>query len=335
MTDVVMERYLARLVAGDPHGAVGVASELIAAGRSLDQVVEELVCRAQVEVGRRWERNEWSVAQEHAATGASEAVLAALGALAGPERPTSQGSLVAVCVEGEWHTLALRVIAEIVGRSGWDVTFLGPSVPAAQLARYLHDLGPDGLLLSCSVALNLGGARRVIEATRETGTPVLAGGRGFGTDDRRALLLGANAWAGSAVGAVEVLGTWSRFTDPAPPLTHAGYGEHRTIERTSADLVDASMAALVAAFPAVASYDEEQVHRTREDLGYLLGFTSAALLVDDVDLLHEYVTWLDAVLSARGLPEQVVPVTLGAVATALDGSLPLAAAMVRDAASAR
>lgn len=327
-----MERYLARLVAGDSSGAVDVASELLAAGRSLDQVIEELVCPAQVEVGRRWERNEWSVAQEHAATGASEAVLATLGARPGSERATSapKGSLVAVCVEGEWHTLALRVITQLVGRSGWDVTFLGPSVPAAQLARYLHDVGPDGLLVSCSIALNLGGARRVIEATRETGTPVLAGGRGFGPDERRALFLGADAWAGSAADAVRVLGDWSRFTDAAPPLTHPGYREHLIVERTTTELVDRSMEILRAELPAVASYDDDQVLRTREDIGYLLGFTSAALLVDDVELLREYAEWVAVVLGARGLPASMVPLSLETAARATAEQLPLATAMLLE-----
>lgn len=327
-----MERYLARLVAGDSSGAVDVASELLVAGRSLDQVIEELVCPAQVEVGRRWERNEWSVAQEHAATGASEAVLAALGGRSGAERATStpQGSLVAVCVEGEWHTLALRVITQLVGRSGWDVTFLGPSVPAAQLARYLHDVGPDGLLVSCSIALNLGGARRVIEATRETGTPVLAGGRGFGADERRALFLGADAWAGSAGDAVDVLSRWSRFTDAAPPLTHPGYREHLVIERTTSELVDRSMEVLVAEYPAMARYDDEQVLRTREDMGYLLGFASAALLVDDVELLREYVEWVGVVLGARGLPGSIVALSLDTAATVTAAHLPLATSILRE-----
>ena len=330
--EALLERYLAHLAVADATGALGVATSLVDSGTPVDVVVERLVCAAQVEVGRRWERNEWSVAQEHAATAVSETVLDAL--VAGPAAPAPadgpvRGKLAAVCVEGEWHTLALRAITALVRRGGWDITFLGPSVPAAQLARYLHDAGPDGLLVSCSVPLNLPGARRVIEASRDTGTPVLAGGRGFGTDGRRAAALGADEWAPDALTAVGRLSTWQRFTSPAAPLTHPGHREHQEIERRYDELVDRAFAALGEAFPPVRGYTGEHLDRTREDLRYLFRFLSAALLVDDVGVLGDYVRWLDVVLTSRSLPPSVVPATVAAVRIAVEGDLPVAAAMLR------
>ena len=334
MNDETLDGYLDLLAAGERSGAVELATSLVRQGTDVDDVVAGLVCAAQVEVGRRWERNEWSVAQEHAATSVSEAVLSALTAEVetGDDDRSGGGRLVAVCVEGEWHTLALHVITGLVRRSGWDVTFLGPSVPAAQLARYLHDVGPDGLLVSCSISLNLPGARRVIEASRATGTPVLAGGRGFGADERRARFLGANAWAADGSAAVDALRDWKRFTTPAPPLTHRGYAEHQAIERRTDDLVHAAFEALAGAFPPVGQYSGEQLDRTLEDLRFLLGFLSAALLVDEPGVLDEYVAWLAVVLGSRDLPESVVPVTLEAVATATGESLPIATGMLRSCA---
>jgi methanogenic corrinoid protein MtbC1 len=326
----VLDRYLDHLSSGDADGAIAVAAAALEAGTPVEVVVEDLICAAQAEVGRRWERNEWSVAQEHAATAISETVMDRVIAPSPEAQPSSSGRLVAVCVEGEWHTLALKAISAIVRRAQWEVTFLGPSVPVGQLGRYLHDVGPDGLLVSCSVSLHLPGARRVIAATRNSGTPVLAGGRGFGPDGRWAIAVGADRWAADGAAAVEQLAAWTRFTTPAPPLTHRSHAEHLEVERRIDELTDRAFDALAQSFPPVRDYDDERVERTREDLNFLLRFLSAALLVDDADVLSSYITWLHTVLTSRGLPPAVVPVTLDSAISAVDG-LPRAVGMLMAA----
>ncbi|MDI5943123.1 cobalamin B12-binding domain-containing protein, partial [Micromonospora sp. DH15] len=57
--------------------------------------------------------------------------------------------MVLACVEGEWHALAARIVAEVVRAAGWRGTCLGASVPARHLVSYLHQTGPDAVLLSC------------------------------------------------------------------------------------------------------------------------------------------------------------------------------------------
>ena len=74
--------------------------------------------------------------------------------------------------------------SELLGLRGWDVTFLGPSVPADDLAAHLRQLLPDAAGLSCSVPLFLKGALRSIDACRAAGVPVIAGGAGFGAGGR-------------------------------------------------------------------------------------------------------------------------------------------------------
>jgi methanogenic corrinoid protein MtbC1 len=329
VSDAVLEDYLGHLAAGDHRRALDLVVSLVRSGTPLDTVVEDVVRAAQVEVGRRWERNEWTVAQEHVATAVSESVLAALGDTDEPSAGGSRGRLVAVCAEGEWHTLALRVLTDHIRRAGWGVVYLGPSVPASQLGRYLYDVGPDGLLVSCSVPFNLGGARRLIEAARATGTPVLAGGRGFGADGRRARILGADAWAPSPAAAVERLESWTSFTTPAAPLTHPGFVEHVRLEQETDDVLRRALAALADAYPPVKGYTGDRLDRTVEDLHFLLRFVSAALLVDEPALLAEYLAWLEVVLGTRGLPPSVVGTTVDAVARAIDGELPRATDLLR------
>lgn len=331
MSDVLLTRYIEHLTLADREGALAVAETMAADEAGVRGVVERLLVPAQREVGRRWERNEWTVPQEHAATAISEWVLDTVSAQHAAEKATvTRGRLAAVCAEGEWHSLPLRVLTEVVQRAGWDVTVLGPSVSSTQLARFLHDEGPDGVLVSCSIPFNLVGARRMIEATRATGTPVMVGGRAFDLHGRRAATLGADAWAPDAQSAVDLLDSWHPFTTAAPPLKHAGMAEHVHIDRTRQDLVADSMQALRARFPSMSAYDAAQLERTEEDLEYLFRFLSSALLVDDAHLMLDYIRWLDVVLTSRGVPREAVPAGTEA-ALEVTTELPVATTMLREA----
>ncbi|MFF0656959.1 B12-binding domain-containing protein [Micromonospora tulbaghiae] len=187
--------YLDHLDAADRAGAVALARGVLADGFSVADVLVDLVAVAQREVGRRWLTGSWSVAQEHAATHVSEQVVDALGATIGPPR---RGHAVMACVEGEWHALAARIVTEVVRAAGWRVTFLGASVPARHLVSYLHQTGPDAVLLSCVQPNRLVRAARMVEASRAAGVPVLAGGPGFGPDGRWAAAIGAAGWGAGA-----------------------------------------------------------------------------------------------------------------------------------------
>ncbi|WP_019873281.1 cobalamin-dependent protein [Sporichthya polymorpha] len=308
----VRDRYWDALSRGDRTAAVAAALGELERGVPAIRIFDELVRPAQLEVGRQWATNSWGVAREHVATSISEDVVAALGArtAAGPAR----GRIVVTCVEGEWHALPARILSESLRLSGWDVSYLGASVPTPHLVSYLHDLGPDLVALSCSVSTSLQRARRMIEAARGAGVPVLAGGRGFGPDGRWALALGANGWAPDPTAALELIESdaWPSFTDQAPPLEHPD-DAHVRLRAAHGDLVDATMAELARVFPPMAAYDSEQRARTVEDIGYILDFLTTALFLDDVELFTDFVGWLAEILTARGVPAAAVRLGLDAL----------------------
>jgi methanogenic corrinoid protein MtbC1 len=185
-----------------------------------------LVGPAQERVGLLWQTGEWSVAQEHAATRINERVVAAVGASGrGGGR---RGHVVLGCLDGEWHALPGRIVAEVLRQHGWRVTFLGASVPPAHLISYLHEEGPDLLAVSCALPVHLRGAHMTIMAAQRTGTPVLAGGPGFGPDGRWARRLGVDAFAATALDAVALLEGGRRSDTPeqdgdAPEVGGAEY----------------------------------------------------------------------------------------------------------------
>jgi methanogenic corrinoid protein MtbC1 len=282
-------------------------------------LVQGLLAPAQAEVGRRWEANQWSVADEHAATAISDAVLGALTWRI--EAAEDQGHVVVTCAEGEWHALPARMAAEVLRLHNWQVTFLGPSTPADHLRRFLAELGAVGVVISCSVPIFLGGAQRLVQAAQSTGVPALVGGRAFGPDDLRARRLGADGWAPDAGAAAHLLAGWRQQPPqvarrPASAIDR----ESLELEAARAQLVEAAMNELFLRFSPLAGYSQAQLARTREDLGYILQFLQAALLTDDPRIfLDEFLPWLTRVLTSRGLPADVVPIGLEALGAALDG----------------
>jgi methanogenic corrinoid protein MtbC1 len=314
------DAYWSAVAGADRPEAVRIALEQLDAGIGLAEVLSELVCSAQLEVGRRWAANEWNVAQEHAATSIGEDVVAALASRRAAA--DSRGWVVVACAEGEWHSLPARVLAETLRVDGWQVRYLGASVPANHLLQMLHDVGPDAVALSCSVSTSLPRARRMIEASREAGVPIIVGGSGFGPDGRWGLRLGATAWAPDATAALEVLDgpEWPAFADPAPAYSPPD-DDSDAILANMPGLVAGAMAELGRRLPRMASYTDEQRARTEEDFGHICNFLAVALYVDDAELFTNFVSWLADLLVPRHVPLQVLVVSLQVVDSALTEKL--------------
>ncbi|TCB94330.1 cobalamin B12-binding domain-containing protein [Micromonospora zingiberis] len=304
----VYPQYLHCLAEADEPAAIAVARELLDAGVPADRVLLDLVAPAQAEVGERWARNEWSVAQEHAATHVSERVVAAIAAYA-DARP-DRGRIVVACMDGEWHALPARLVAEVLRLRGWQVTFLGASVPAAHLVSYLHRHDAYAVALACALPMRLPHAHRMIEACRRSDVPVVVGGRGFGTDGRWARRLGV-AWAPDGPAAADLLADERALRGAGPTeLAHLADDEYASLVGRRGELIDSALADLTQRMPAVRDYTPAQLDSTVSDLGFLLDFLAAALYVDDGTLFTEFVDWLVTILVSRGVPAAAVGATL-------------------------
>ncbi|MFV2116451.1 B12-binding domain-containing protein [Micromonospora sp. LOL_025] len=300
--------YLDCLQEADEYAAIEVATGLLEAGVPAERVLLDLVAPAQAEVGERWARNEWSVAQEHAATHISERVVAAVAAYANP-RPT-RGRVVVACMDGEWHALPPRLVAEVLRLRGWQVTFLGASVPAPHLVSYLHRHDAHAVALACALPMRLPHAHRMIEACRRVDVPVVVGGRGFGADGRWARRLGV-AWAPDAPTAADLVAD-ERALRRVPPaeLSHLADDEYTSLAKRRGELIDGALADLRERDPGTRDYTPSQLDSTVSDLGYIVDFLAAALYVDDGSLFTEFVDWLVEILTSRGVPAPTLRSTL-------------------------
>lgn len=241
----------------------------------------------QREVGRRWIYGDYSISEEHAATAAMETLVASLAGFF--DLPEDGTPVTVACVEGETHSLPGRMITAHLLFLGWRATFLGANVPADDLETYLQQASPRALVLSCSLSANLRGARASIAAAHRAGVPVLAGGRGFGDDDRRAHRLGADGWAADARDVDDILGGWEPDIEAA----------ERAVAATPPDLEFLSARRLQ-----IVSHAAEHLRvsgdpltsaalgrRNWEDVMLLFDVLTGALTAADPGVLAEFVRW--------------------------------------------
>lgn len=322
----IFDAYVATLHPPDLTAARHLATKSLDDGIAAVTFIDEIIGPAQEEVGRRWQDGQWTVAQEHAATAIADSVLAAVSLRTAAE-PSIPGRVVTGCVENEWHTLPLRMLNDSLAAAGHDVVFLGPSLPSTHLAGFVADLEPLAVLLSCTNPLNLPGARRTIQAAHDAEVPVIIGGRALDTAGVRAASIGADAYAANTVMAATVLTDWAHAR---PDLTapDAVVPEQAELEVPGPELVEDCLRELLQRQPRLRSMTDVQITRTREDIAYILGFCSAAMVSHDPTVMDEFTLWLRDLLAPRDVPAATIKVSYEAIVAALGHGFPDAITML-------
>ncbi|MEU9385393.1 cobalamin-dependent protein [Streptomyces sp. NPDC048279] len=319
---LLAEQLWSTVSARDEYSATEVVTRALEEGVDAESVLLDVIAVVQGQVGEEWAANRISVAQEHAATAINERAVAALAAHPVARTSPSRGRITVACVDGEWHALPARLLAEVLRLRGWQVDYLGAQVPTPHLISHLHTTRADAVALSSSIATRLPAAHAAITACQAIGVPVLVGGAAFGSDGRYARLLGADAWAPDARSATDRLARGPlprpQFDhQPVDDLPHLADQEYTMVVRSRDTLVRTVFTALEDAFPAMRAYDETQRERTAEDLAHIVEFLATALYLGDETVFGSFLTWTARILVARGVPAQSLPPALALLAREL------------------
>lgn len=176
--DELTRSYLAAQLAGDRREAVRLLMEEgIGRGNSVIDLHLRVIQEAQREIGRLWEENSISVAQEHQATAVSQLALSHLYQQSIRRPPVGKSVLVA-CVEGELHDVGARICADVLDLHGFEVRFLGANVPTDCLLSFVEHTHPSLVALSVTLPEHLPAAHAAVEALRaRSRVPIAVGGR--------------------------------------------------------------------------------------------------------------------------------------------------------------
>jgi methanogenic corrinoid protein MtbC1 len=199
-------RYLERLLAYDRNGAIQLVSSAVNQGTSVREVYLEVIQTAQHEIGRLWQLNRLSVAQEHYCTAVSQLVLAQLYPLL---MHSSGGEpMVATCVAEELHELGARMVADFFEMDGWDTTYVGANAPANDVLQLLRKRRARLLAISATMGFHLHEVMALIDRVRSAPdlihVKILVGGRPFSVAGTLWKNVGADACANDAQEAVRV-----------------------------------------------------------------------------------------------------------------------------------
>jgi len=194
-------RYLAAQLAGDRREALRlVTSDGLDRGASVLELQLSVIQEAQREIGRLWQESAISIAQEHMATAISNMALAHLYDRA-TRAPSNGKKVIVACVDGELHDFPARLVADALDLAGFEVRYLGASVPADSLIAMIREEKPDLLALSVTMDTHLAALEKTVELVREATArelPIAIGGAVCDSAKDRVTQLGAIATATDA-----------------------------------------------------------------------------------------------------------------------------------------
>jgi methanogenic corrinoid protein MtbC1 len=200
--------YLQAVLRGQREAAMGIVAESHNAGHSMLDLYLKILQPAQYEIGRLWERNVITVAEEHMATAITQLVMARLYPLVPRRQQPCRGRMVLTGVQGEMHQVGANMVADVVEIHGWEVRFLGTNLPQAGILRVIEEQRPDVVGISATMLFNLPRVRDLIEAVRAQPGPrprIIVGGAAFRTAAGAWREVGADACGRDLEQAIELL----------------------------------------------------------------------------------------------------------------------------------
>jgi methanogenic corrinoid protein MtbC1 len=177
----LLQRYLAVQLTGDRREALRLlVDEGLLRGIPVQDIHLKIIQPAQYEIGRLWQENRISVAQEHLATAISQLALSHLYRHL-PRDPSNGKVVMLSCVEGELHEIGARMASDFLEMAGFGVRFLGANVPTSHLVRMVREQTPDLLALSVTMTYHLPALRSALEQVRAAAPrlPIAVGGLAF------------------------------------------------------------------------------------------------------------------------------------------------------------
>jgi methanogenic corrinoid protein MtbC1 len=208
----IAKSYLAALLRYERHVATQLILDAARAGTSVKDIYCHVFEPCQREIGRLWQVNMASVAQEHYCTASTQLAMALLYPRMFAEKRTRIGTLVAACVPGELHEIGSRLVCDLLEMEGWDTVYLGASVPVTALLDTVKARHPDILAISASMSFHINAVRQLILALRGSNIAsmpkILVGGHAFRLAPELWRDVGADGFAKDSLETIELLKRW-------------------------------------------------------------------------------------------------------------------------------
>ncbi|MBN9689278.1 MAG: cobalamin-dependent protein [Verrucomicrobia bacterium] len=206
-------QYLESLRRGERHLASRLILAAVAAGTSVKEIYLHVFQPAQYEIGRLWQLNQISVAQEHYCSAATQLIMSQLYPHIFASAKNGR-TLVATCVSGDLHEIGVRMVADFFEMDGWSTFYLGANTPHAGVVASVIEQRADVLAVSATISYHVEAVQELIQSVREHQTArrvkILVGGYPFVKNRELWREIGAD---GSAPDAEQAIALANRLVD--------------------------------------------------------------------------------------------------------------------------
>ena len=203
----LLEQYLEFLLNGDRHSAGKMIIEAVDNGISVKDIYLYVFQSSLYEVGRLWQENKITVAQEHYITAATQLIMSQLYPYISNSKKTGK-VLVATSVSKELHEVGVRMVADFFEMDGWNTFYLGANTPTESIIQTIISKKADLVLISATISSHIGEVMDLIRTVRrcaECRDPkIIVGGYPFNVDINLWKKVGADGQAEDAETAIEM-----------------------------------------------------------------------------------------------------------------------------------
>jgi methanogenic corrinoid protein MtbC1 len=183
MEVTMKERMLELLMRNDTKSLVDIF-ERYSQFFGLVKFYERLLAPVMYKVGELWEAGRLNVATEHVCSNAAHTLVKIINERVSRNPIANRKTpKILICTpEGEYHSLGCMVIESFLRSKGYSVSNIAPSVPSDSLIAFASKYNPDLIMISITLADNIGAANKLINKILESRisiSHVLVGGIGI------------------------------------------------------------------------------------------------------------------------------------------------------------
>lgn len=204
-------QYLTALLNGDRRTASSLILKAVEQGASIKDLYLYVFRVSQYEIGRLWQMNKISVAQEHFCTAATQMIMSQLYSHLFVAR-RGHGTIIGTSISGELHEIGIRMVMDFFELEGWDTFYLGANTPIPSILRTLRERNADVLAVSATMTFHLSRVAQVIKAVQAAEdlqhVKILVGGLPFNVETDLWQRIGADGSATNPDEAVALANSW-------------------------------------------------------------------------------------------------------------------------------
>jgi methanogenic corrinoid protein MtbC1 len=201
------EEYTRLLLAHDRFAATQLVTSLVKQDVPVKDIYTHIFQYSLYNVGRLWQTNQVTIAQEHFFTAATQMIMSQLYPYVFNSKRIGK-RMVAAGVDTNMHDIGIRMVADFFEMAGWDTYYLGGNTPPNAIIEALEMNHPHLLALSATVSQQIGMVQSTIAHIRELPTfkeiKILVGGHPFNIVPNLWQKVGADGCAKSADEAIQL-----------------------------------------------------------------------------------------------------------------------------------